>query len=50
MKFLSSGKKKDDYLTSMEADERQNGASLKGLVGTSVLAASNFLGPYLRGY
>jgi len=50
IKFLSSGKKKDDFLTAMEADERQNGASLKGLVGTSVLAASNFLGPYLRGY
>lgn len=50
LNFELSGMKKSEYVAAREADERQNSASFKGLLGTFTLAISNFFAPYIRGY
>lgn len=50
LKFKTSGKNRKDYINYGEAEDRQKEASLKGLIGTAVLAASNFFAQFLRGY
>ena len=50
LRFETSNRTKADYLNIRDADERQEKASLKGILGTGLLAGSNFFRGYLIGY